>query len=98
MINCLILGDPEDNIFTVEVDTGKNISGLRDAIKDNKEVVFRGVEASSITLCTTFKPYDEIKHTELPQPNLKPLQRIHQVFANLNPQDVHVIIKPSAGK
>ena len=100
-INCLVLGDPEEHIFTVEVQAAENISALRDAIKETMCETFQGIDACRITLNTIFKQYDEIKDlTELPGPTLKPLRFIGEVFAHLNPEEVHVIIArpPPAGK
>ena len=100
-INCLVLGDPEENIFTVKIQAADNISALKDAIKREKFQTFQDIEASRITLNTTFKQYDKIKDlTELPGPTLKPLSIIGRVFEHLNPEEVHVIIgrPPPAAK
>ena len=96
-VNCLVLGDPEDEIFTIEVAATKNISALKDLIKIKRDDLFRDVGATKITVGTAFKKYEEIKGT-VPLPNLHPLSRISQIFLNLNPMDVHVIIAPPAGK
>ena len=88
-INCFVLGDPEENIFTVEIQARKNISALRNAFKGEKYQTFQDIEASRITLNTIFKQYDEIKDlTELPGPTLKPLSIIGSFWS----EEVHVII------
>ena len=100
-INCLVLGDSEENIFTVQIQAAKNISALRVEIKLERGGLFKDVDAAEITLNTTFKQYDKIKDlTELPGPTLKPLSIIGRVFEHLNPEEVHVIIgrPPPAAK
>jgi Crinkler effector protein N-terminal domain len=93
-INCLILGDTEEEIFVVEIPVTKTVSALRKVIKTERPGIFGDVDAVKITLCTAFKPYDDIKDlTELPKPNLKALSRIDKVFAHLAPDEVHAIIK-----
>lgn len=84
----------------VNIQTGENISSLKDKIKTKREGLFRDVAASKITLCTVFKEFDEIKDlTVLPEPNMKSLLKIEQIFIDLNDYKVHVIIgPPPAGK
>ena len=54
-VNCLVLGDPEAEIFTVEVVATKNISALKDIIKTKRDDLFWHVVASKITVGTAFK-------------------------------------------
>ena len=96
-VNCLVLGEPEEQIFTIKVAATENISALKDLIKMKRDDLFRDVVAAKITVATAFKQYSEIKHT-VPLPKLNPLSSISQTFLNLNPIDVHVIIAPPAGK
>ena len=71
-INCLVLGESEEEIFTVEIKTRQNISALNKEIKKVWGVLFREFDASKFTLCTGFKQFDEIKDCRaLPEPNLK---------------------------
>ena len=99
-INCLVLGDPEESIFTVKIQAADNISALRSEIKIERGGLFKDIDAAEITLNTIFKQYDKIKDlTELPRPTLKPLLNIGRVFEHLNLEEVHVIIgrPPPAG-
>jgi hypothetical protein len=81
-VNCLVLGDTEEEIFTVQIPGTKNVSALRKVIKTERANIFGDVDAVKIALCTAFKPYDDVKDlTELPEPNLKALSRIDKVFA-----------------
>ena len=98
-VNCLVLGDPEEEIFTVEVEGTKNISALKAIIKIERDDLFRDVVASKITVSTAFKKYAEIEDTTFSPTKLKnPLLRIYQAFLYLDPMEVHVIIAPPAGK
>ena len=97
-VNCLVLGDPEAEIFTVDIVGTKNISALKDIIKIKRDDLFRDVVASKITVGTAFKKYAEIEGTTFPPTKLMPLLRINEVFINLDPTEVHVIIAPPAGK
>ena len=49
-LNCLVLGDPIDRFFTVEVPARKNISALRDSIKEKNKIALQHVDAKSLTL------------------------------------------------
>ena len=97
-VNCLVLGDPEAEIFTVEVVATKNISALKDIIKIKRDDLFQDVVASKITVGTAFKKYAKIEDTTFPITRLEPLLRVNQAFIDLDPTEVHVIIAPPAGK
>ena len=62
-VNCLVLGDPEGEIFTIKVAATENISALKDLIKIKRNDLFRDVVAAKITVGTAFKQYTEIKDT-----------------------------------
>ena len=79
--NCLVLGDPEEHIFTVEIQARKNISALRREIRIERGDLFENINSTKITLNTAFKQYYEIKDlTELPRPTLKLLLNIKDSF------------------
>ena len=59
-VNCLVLGDPEGQIFTIKVAATENISALKDLIKIKRDDLFRDVVAAKITVGTAFKQYAEI--------------------------------------
>ena len=88
-VNCIIDGDSDEEIFTIEITAIENISDLRDKIKIWREDLFRNIVAPKITLRPAFTTYKDLK---LPLATLNPLFRLSEVFANLNPKEIHVII------
>ena len=91
-VNCIIDGDSDQEIFTIQIAAIENISALRDEIKIRREDLFRNIVASKITLHPAFTTYEKIKDLKLPLATLKPLFGLSEVFANLNPKEIHVII------
>ena len=89
-----MLGAPEDEILTVEIPAVKNISALRDIIKEKFWQQFQNTQVSRIRLSTAFRPYNEIKDTKFPSACLNPLVILNHIFHDLNPAEVHVIIAP----
>ena len=49
-LNCLVFGDDLNSVFTVEIQDSKNVSILKDAIKEKKSITFQHVEANTIEL------------------------------------------------
>jgi hypothetical protein len=47
-LNCLVLGDDPSHIFTIEIQGTKNISALKEVIKDKKKPVFDHVPADAL--------------------------------------------------
>ena len=91
-VNCIIDGDSDEEIFTIQIAATENISALRDEIKIRREDLFRNIVASKITLRPAFTTYEKIKDLKLPLATLKPLFGLSEVFANLDPKEIHVII------
>ena len=91
-VNCIIDGDSEKGIFIIQIAAIKNISALRDQIKIRREDLFRNIVAVELTLHPAFTTYKKIKDLKLPLTTLNPLFRLSEVFANLNPKEIHVII------
>ena len=91
-VNCIIDGDSDQEIFTIQIAAIENISALRDEIKIRREDLFRNIVAVELTLHPAFTTYEKIKDLKLPLATLNPLFRLSEVFANLNPKEIHVII------
>jgi hypothetical protein len=49
-INCIVFGDDPSHVFTVEIESTKNVSALKKAIKDEKKFAFEGVVADTLNL------------------------------------------------
>ena len=91
-VNRIVDGDSDEEIFTIQIAAIENISALRDEIKIRCEDLFQNIVASKITLHPAFTTYDKIKDLKLPLATLKPLFGLSEVFANLDPKEIHVII------
>ena len=53
-VNCLVVGDPEGQIFTIKVAATENISALKDLIKIKRD----DVVAAKITIFLNLNPMD----------------------------------------
>ena len=49
-LNCLVLGEDSSHVFSVEILESKNISSLKEAIKDKKNNAFQHADADSLKL------------------------------------------------
>jgi hypothetical protein len=105
-LNCLVLGDDPSHIFTIEILGTKNISMLKEVIKDKKKPVFDHVPADALQLfkdslpidsgldakLTRFRPEDEEHHCGLSSA----LERLRDAFGDAADNHLHVIILPPA--
>ena len=91
-VNCIIDGDSDQEIFTIQIAAIENISALRDEIKIKRDDLFWNIVASKLILHPAFTIYERIKDLKLPLATLNPLFRLSKVFANLDPKEIHVII------
>jgi hypothetical protein len=57
-LNCFVLGDDPDRMFTVEIAKTKNISILKDLIKEKKDSQLKDVDASDLNLWRVEFPID----------------------------------------
>jgi hypothetical protein len=48
-LNCWVLSDDPDRVFPVEIDGGKSVGTLKDAIKDKKKQ-FRDIDSDALDL------------------------------------------------
>ena len=57
-LNCFVLGDDVENVFTVEVDKTKNVSILKKLIKEEKSPIFNHIPANSLVLWKSSIPFN----------------------------------------
>ena len=62
-LNCWVIGDKANRVFTVEIADTKNVSALKYAIKEKKPVAFQHVDADAIDL---WKVRERIGQRSLP--------------------------------
>jgi Crinkler effector protein N-terminal domain len=98
-LNCLVVGDDPDRTFTVEIPKNKNVSILKDLIKEKKAHHFNHVDASDLDLWLVFFPIDDLE-TELGNINLvsypklsPPSKRLSTFFTDAADDCLHVIAK-----
>ena len=98
-LNCLAIGDDPDQIFTVEIPKNKNISILKDLIREKKARHFNHVDASDLDLWQVSFPIDDLQ-TELGNINLArylklspPSKKLATFFTDVADDCLHVIAK-----
>ena len=59
LLNCFVLGDDEDKVFTVEIARDKNVSILKDEIKKKNPHTLDKVDAKDLDLWKVCLPIDD---------------------------------------
>ncbi|KXN90928.1 hypothetical protein AN958_03203 [Leucoagaricus sp. SymC.cos] len=98
-LNCFLLGDDLDRTFTVEIPHTKNVSILKDLIKEKKAPHLDHVAASDLDLWQVSFPIDDLE-TELGNINLAaypklspPSKKLTTFFTDVADDCLHVIAK-----
>jgi hypothetical protein len=107
-LNCYVLGDDPYQMFTVKIEETKNVSILRDLIKEKKASTLKDVAASDlklwkvdlpVSLASFQKNIGEINFKLVDNNSLSPLQGLSEVFLAPVSNHVHIVIKrPSVDK
>ena len=100
-LNCLVLGDTQDHIFSVKIASTDTVSLLREAIKDKKKHAFHDVDADQLVLYRTSLDDNELKNKlesiNFDEP-LRSLSILAEVFPDPLAGHVHVVVRrPLAG-
>jgi hypothetical protein len=102
-LNCLVLSDDSSHIFTIKIQGTKNISALKELIKDKNKPAFEHVPAHALKLfkvffpvedgldakLTRFRPEDE-GHRRLSSA----VERLRDAFGDATDNHLHVIVLP----
>jgi hypothetical protein len=98
-LNCIVLGDDPDRTFTVEIPKNKNVSILKDLIKEKKAPHLDHIAASDLDLWQVSFPIDDLG-TELGDINLAryrklspPSKELTTFFTDAAGGCLHVIAK-----
>ena len=96
-LNCFILGDDLKKVFTVEVEKTKNVSILKDLIKEKKASRLEHVDASDLDLWNVSIPMDDnagerLENIDDREP-LKPLLSLSEVFPHVDENHLHVVVR-----
>jgi hypothetical protein len=110
-LNCLVLGDDPSHVFTIEIADSKNVSALKELIKEKKKPVFDHVPADALNIFrVSFAVNDDLDATlnrfrpEHDPDNgvhhlSMPVKRLKGVFEDPIDEHIHVIAQPPpAGK
>ena len=100
-LNCLVLGDEPEKMFTVEVEKTKNVSILKDRIKEKNSSSFGNVDSKNIDLWMVDLCLDkrklgaELVHNLDTYPKLSPPRKKLSSFFNgtVDDERLHIIAK-----
>jgi hypothetical protein len=95
LLNCFVLGDKKDNVFTVKIPKTDNVSILKDEIKNKKAPHLNHVAASDLELWEVSFPIDDHAYKKSPtDPPLRPNKRLFSLWhGNPSDDDLHILIK-----
>ena len=101
-LNCFVLGGDSSGVFTVEILKTKNVSILKDLIKEKQSPRLNHVVASELILSHVSLPVDDdleesLKNIDLTP--LKPLLPLSQVFPHVEASRLHIVVQaPTTGE
>jgi len=95
LLNCFVLGDKEDNVFTVKIPKTDNVSILKDEIKKKKAHHLCHADASDLELWNVSFPIDDHASKKLQtQPPLRPNKILTSLWhGNPLDDDLHILVK-----
>jgi hypothetical protein len=102
-LNCLVLGDDSSHIFTIEIQGTKNISALKEVIKDKKKHTYH-VDADALKLFKVSLPVDgldaKLKRFRPEDEGVRSLtsavERLRDAFDDATDNHLHVVVLPPA--
>ena len=100
-LNCFVLGETLQDIFTVEIDAAENVGTLKEFIKEETKLEFDDVDADTLMLWKVSMPYSDINSlAELPAGEaLIPVKKLSGIFPNHEVgENIDVIIQLPTGK
>lgn len=98
-LNCLVLGNTRDHIFSVKIASSENGYALKEAIKDKNKHAFKSVDAHdlilySVSLTNNCELEKKLKELDFSQP-IQPTSILAKVFPNhFEEEHLHVIVQP----
>jgi len=101
-LNCFVDGDQPNQAFSVEVPKTKNVSILKDLIKEKRSHRFENVDASDLNLFLVSETFliDDLASKQPPSNGypLRPNKRLSSLFArDLSDDDLHIWVKAPSG-
>jgi len=100
-LNCFILGDKQNRMFTVKISNTDNVSILKDLIKEKRPVRFANIDATDVELWKVSFPIDDLASKQLPTlgPSLRPHRLLSNLFNfGLDVSHIHIAVRvPGTG-
>jgi hypothetical protein len=101
-INCLLLGSDSSEVFTVEILKTKNVSILKDLIKEKQSHRLSHVDASELTVWKVSLPADtitpELTVDDEACEKLRSVKKISSIFGDaLVDEHVHILVQAPTG-
>ena len=96
-INCLVFGDNPKEMSTIEIPRAKNVSILKEIIKEKNSNLFSNFDSKQLDLWKSSAPLADLTSSNLRTlgPALKPHTVLNDLFSSpLNPQNLHIIARP----
>jgi hypothetical protein len=99
-LNCWVIGESENNIFTVEIELSRTVGVLKDLIKEKKRHAFDSIAADQLNLFQIEVPADDfnktLKEVNLPSDvehatKLGPTSKLSKFFKH-EPLEEHIHI------
>ena len=96
-LNCFLLGDDFDRMFTVEISKNKNVSILKELIKEKNLSSLGNVDVKNIDLGKVSIPIDDDVGKRLEKIDnlklLKPHLSLSHVFPHVEENHLHVVVR-----
>ena len=95
LLNCFVLGDKEDNVFTVKIPKTDNVGILKDEIKIKKAHLLGHVDASDLELWEVSFPIDDhASKKSQTEPPLRVNKRLSSLWdGDPSDDDLHILVK-----
>ena len=95
LLNCFVLGDKEDNVFTVKIPKTDNVGILKKMIKEENAPHLDHVAAKDLELWKVSFPIDDhASKKSQTEPPLKPNKRLSSLWHdNPSDDDLHILVK-----
>jgi Crinkler effector protein N-terminal domain len=102
VLNCVVHGDDSSRVFTIEIEGTKNVSALKELVKD-KNKPFDHVPARALDIFKVSFPVDDSLDAKLKrfQPEdegdhrlSNAVKRLKEVFGHPADEHLHVIVRP----
>jgi hypothetical protein len=96
LLNCFVLGDDENKVFTVKIPRNDNVGILKDLIKEKNPHALNRVDAKDLDLWKVCLPIDDPASK---RPQTEPPLRINKRLSSLwdaddpSDEDLHILVK-----